>query len=124
MPTTHVRTEFERALQVWERAQVIYDGPSRGASEAWSILESIGERPDDFHDLLVASLAHPSQLVVGYCLVALDRMQSVALKALPAELLARRDKITILMGSFSQSMDIGGLARQLTKKWSGRTRGE
>jgi hypothetical protein len=117
--TTGVRAEFDLALRAWERAQVIHEGPPKGASEAWSALESIGERPGDFHDLLVASLSHPSQVVVGYCLIALDRMRSVALKSLPTELLARRDKITILMGSFSRSMDIGGLARQLTKKWSG-----
>ena len=116
-PTTDVRTKFDFALRAWERAQVIYEGPS--TAEASSILEDIGARPGDFHDLLVASLTHPSQLVVGYCLIALDRMQSVALMSLPKELLARRDKITFFMGSFSQSTDIGGLARRLAKKWGG-----
>lgn len=88
-----------------------------GRPGAQAALENIAARPKDFHDLLVASLSHPSQIVVGYCLLALDQMQSTALRNLPPELLTRRDQISIHLGSFRQSMDLGGLARQLNKKW-------
>jgi hypothetical protein len=116
MPNTPpIASEFEHAIRVWQRAQVIHDGPA-GRTEAWTVLERIVARPDDFHDLLVTSLTHPSQLVVGYSLLALDRMHSRALEDLPPQLLTRRDKITLRTGSFSQSMDLGGLARQITKR--------
>lgn len=83
-------------------------------------MEQISARPENFHELLVAALCHPNQLVVAYCLLALDRMNSPVIESLPAEMLERREKITLLTGSFSTSMDLGGLARQLKKKRKNR----
>jgi hypothetical protein len=45
-------------------------------------------------------------------------MKSPALAALPDSLLTHRGKVTMSFGSFSTSSDLGGVARQLRKKYA------
>jgi len=117
MPATlTTESEFQSALRVWERAQVIQNGPAR-LTEAAAFVESIAARPAEFEPLVIEALASPNQLIVAYCLVTLDRMRSGALQHLPAELLERRQQIILQSGSFSTSMELGGLAAQLAAKW-------
>jgi hypothetical protein len=59
-------------------------------------------------------------LVVAYALQTLELMGSPALPELPDELLERRQQVTFICGSFKNSMDLGGLARQLRKRAIGR----
>jgi hypothetical protein len=104
---------FEQALSVWRKAQVVTDAYR---SDPIVCFDEVVAHPELYHDQLVAALNDQSQLVVAYCLLALEKMKSPALAALPDSLLARREKITIRFGSFSTSSDLGGLARQLKKK--------
>ena len=104
---------FEGALIAWRSAQVVTD---RYGSEARQFLDQIAAEPEIYEERLVAVLEDSSQLVVAYSLLALDQMKSHALRSLPEPLLKRREQITMVIGSFKQSMDLGGLARQLAKK--------
>jgi hypothetical protein len=109
-----------RASAVWAKAQVVHEGPTRrGPTEPLVLLEEIAARPE-CHDGLQALLNDPRQLVVAYALVALRRMGSTALAELSDELFNRREQITLSCGSFRNSMDLGGLARQYRKEARGR----
>jgi hypothetical protein len=61
-------------------------------------------------------LSSPNQLLVAYALQTLELMGSPALADLPDELLERRQQVTLQSGSFRNSMDLGGLARQIRRR--------
>lgn len=107
---------LDEAVRVWAKAQVVYDSPSwKGHPPARALVEQVASVPE-CHDGLVALLSSSSQLVVAYTLRTLELMDSPALAALPDELLERRQQVTFLCGSFKNSMDLGGLARQIRKR--------
>jgi hypothetical protein len=108
---------LERAVGLWRKAQVVHEGPTRlGFPEPLeAVLEIAGGHPE-CHDGLVNLLSSDCQVVVAYALLTLQAMGSEVLKNLPQHLLERREKVTIDSGSFRNSMDLGGLARQIQKR--------
>jgi hypothetical protein len=115
----------DRAVEVWKKAQVLYQSPSwEGRPEARAFAERIATDFQEGEHKLVKLLEHENQLVVAYALLTLQLMGSRGLRALPAELLERRSKITLRTGSFSTSMDLGGLARQFQKSQSASASGD
>jgi hypothetical protein len=76
----------------------------------------IAQEHPDCHDALSDLLGSESQLVAAYALLTLELMGSDIVANLPAELLDRRQQITLLTGSFKNSVDLGGLARQVQKR--------
>ena len=110
---------LKRAVARWSKAQVVYEGPTRaGIPEPLLLVDEVAARPD-CHDALLSLLSSQNQLVVAYVLLTLRRMGSAALAELPKGLLERREKITLDCGSFRNSMDLGGLARQFRKEATG-----
>jgi hypothetical protein len=79
------------------------------------LVEILTARPD-LEEKLLELLNHPHQLVVAYALLTLDRMESSTLKNLPEELLKRKEKVSLITGSFSQKMELGAFARHIQKK--------
>jgi hypothetical protein len=65
---------------------------------------------------LVGLLSSPNQLVVAYALLTLRKMNSNVRANLTGDLANRKQKITFVAGSFLNSMDLGGLARQYRKE--------
>ena len=111
--------QLQEAVEVWRRAQVVQLTPSwRGEPLPSALIELVAQRPE-LEASLVALLSETSQLVVAYALVTLDRMSSAALENLPEALLSRHDKIAVINGSFSNTMELGGLARQISKRSRG-----
>ena len=98
------------------KARVVYESPSwEGQPPARALVEQIVQIAE-CHDRLLGLLSSPNQLVVAYALQTLALMGSPALADLPDELLERRQQVTFLCGSFKNSMDLGGLARQIRKR--------
>jgi hypothetical protein len=107
---------LDQAARLWAKAQIVYESPSwEGHPAARALMEQIAQLPE-CHDGLLALLSSPSQLVVAYVLQTLELMGSPALPELPDELLERRQQVTFQCGSFRNSMDLGGLARQIRKR--------
>src|SRR5262245_57240664 len=101
---------LERAVGLWRKAQVVHEGPTRlGFPEPLEAVLEIARGHPECHDGLVRLLAENNQLVVAYALLTLQMMGSHVLEELPEEVLGRREKITIDIGSFRNSMDLGGL---------------
>jgi hypothetical protein len=116
MSDEHANT-LERAVALWRKAQVVHEGPTRlGFPEPLEAMLEIARGHTECHDRLVRLLSEDNQLVVAYALLTLQMMGSPVLENLPEELLERREKITIDIGSFRNSMDLGGLARQVQKR--------
>ncbi|MBM4068513.1 MAG: hypothetical protein FJ271_06155 [Planctomycetes bacterium] len=115
---------LDRAVRLWERAQVLHTTPTRSAQlpEALLVAEQIAREYPQFHDALVALLTAPQQLVVAYALMTLRLMKSSMLEHLSEEVLNRKGKVTIAAGCFRDSMDLGGLARQYCKEAKRRAR--
>lgn len=108
---------LERATDLWSKAQVVYDGPTRlGFPEPLLISLQIAERHPECQDALAKLFFSESQLVAAYALLTLERMGNDLLMNLPAELLECRKKVTLHTGRFSNSMDLKGLARQVQKR--------
>lgn len=106
-----------RATDLWSKAQVVYEGPGKvGFPGPLQISMEIAEKHLDCEDALVELLGSESQLVAAYALLTLERMNSDVVAELPTELLECRKQITLHMGSFRNSMDLGGLARQVQKR--------
>src|SRR5262249_36619410 len=102
--------------KVWAKAQVVYESPSwKGNPTARALVEQIAQ-VSECHDGLLTLLSSPSQLVVAYALLTLELMKSSALADLPDELLERLQQVTSVCGSFKNSIDLGGLARQIRKR--------
>jgi hypothetical protein len=107
------------ALRLWQRSQIVYESPAwLGEPEPRKAAEDIAAAHPELHDSLVSLLDDPNQLVAAYALITLELMRSSILGQLPASLLQRRDKVTCVMGSFSQPIDLGGFARRIRKKHS------
>lgn len=105
----------ERALTSWAKAQVVQVSPSfEGEPEESSWIERLAESREEEGNL-IQLLESENQLVVAYALVTLERMGSKKLNAEIDKLCGRREKITLLDGSFCTPMDLGGLARRMRK---------
>jgi hypothetical protein len=107
---------LDKASRVWAKAQIVDESPSwEGQPPARALVEQLAQIPE-CHDGLLALLGSPSPLVVAYALQTLELMGSPALAELPDDLLERRQQVTFLCGTFKNSMDLGGLARQIRKR--------
>lgn len=107
---------LEEATRIWMNAQIVYESPSwEGHPPARALVEQLARLPQ-CHDGLVALLSSANQLVVAYALQTLELMESSVLTELPDEVLERRQKATFQCGSFKNSMDLGGFARQIRKR--------
>ncbi len=111
-------TILDRAIRLWEKAQVLYTAPTRLPQfpEPLAVAERIAGEYPQFHDALVDLLSSPRQMVVAYALMTLRLMRSPILANLPEELAQRKEKVTIAAGCFLNSMDLGGLVRQYRKE--------
>jgi hypothetical protein len=108
---------ISRAVEVWRKAQVVYDCPPRlGYPEALAVAEEIAKSHPECESLLIDLLLDNHQLVVAYSLLTLKMMKSAALQNLPADLLQRRSNIKIISGSFANGTDLGGLTREIQKR--------
>ncbi len=108
---------LERAFPLWRKAQVVHEGLAwEGKPEARAIAEEIAASHPECEAALVAALDNENSLVVAYALLCLELMHSIALQSLPEQLLQCRSNITLVMGSFHNGMDLGGLARQIQKR--------
>lgn len=104
------------AARVWARAQVVFDGPSwDGHPPARALVEQI-DAVQACHDGLLALLSFPSQLVVAHALQSLELTGSPPLAELSDELCGRHGQVTFQCGSFRNSMDLGGYARQVRRR--------
>ncbi|MBO0756038.1 MAG: hypothetical protein J2P54_09270 [Bradyrhizobiaceae bacterium] len=104
------------AVQIWREAQVVHN-PSRilkTPSEA--MVRTIADEMDKHRERLAECLSHESQLVAAYALLVLRKVNDPALKELPTELLTSHKKITVRTGCFSETMELGALARMLRKE--------
>jgi hypothetical protein len=109
-----------KAVAEWEAAQILFAGPAwNGQPMARHLAELIGDRPS-LEPKLVQLLGHESQLVSAYSLLTLDLMDSRFVEHLPGNVFGRREKITTLMGSFSDKMELGAFARHIAKRWRKR----
>lgn len=110
-------TILEGAIGLWRHAQVVHAGPTRlGCPEPLEAVFQIAKDHPECHDGLIQLLSSDNQLVAAYALLTLQAMGSRMLENLPQELSERREKITIDIGSFRKSMDLGGLFRQVQKR--------
>jgi len=105
------------AVDAWSKAQIVacrsaWKGHPLGAHFS----EVLSQRPD-LEDRLIVLLKSEHQLVVAYALLTLELMKSPALGCLPEELLTRKEKVTIVTGSFADKMELGAFARHIQKKW-------
>jgi hypothetical protein len=111
----------DRAVAIWRNAQVLHESPAwQGQPAARAIAEELASDWPEADSDLVGVLADDHAIVVGYALLTLELMNSATLHNLPAELLERRSKVTLVDGSFKTSMDLGGLARRVQKRAQSR----
>lgn len=104
------------AARVWAKAQVVREEPSwEGQPPARVLVEQAAADPA-CHAGLLALLSSPSQLVAAHALQALELAGSPALAVLPDELCDRREQVSFQWGSFRNTMDLGGYARQVRKR--------
>lgn len=105
------------AVREWETAMVLCRGPAwKGKPAARHFVDLLKERPD-LEQELVKLFDHKRQLVTAYSLFALELMDSKTLEHLPESLLARKEKVSIRMGSFGDKMELCAFARHLQKRW-------
>ena len=106
------------AAVVWSQAERVYLAPPKGDSDAWNAVERLAGKKacKQVESLLIDLLSHPNQLVVAYALFTLELMKSAACGSLPAQLLERKEKISVLMGCFLNKMELGAFARQVQKR--------
>jgi hypothetical protein len=69
-----------------------------------------------YRERLLKCLCDDNQLVVAHALLVLKRANDPMLTELPKELLNRHGKITLRIGSFSETMELGAFARMLKKE--------
>jgi len=107
---------LDAAVQIWREAQVVHD-PSRSLNTPSEVMvRTIADEIGQYRERLMECLSHESQLVAAYALLVLRKMNDPALKELPTELLTSHKKITVRTGSFSETMELGALARMLRKE--------
>jgi hypothetical protein len=105
-----------RAVESWKKAQLLDLSPTwKGEPEATYYAERVAKETI-LEVRLLELLQNNNQLVVAHSLHALELMQSSVLLELSKELLARRDKLTLHMGSFRWNSDLGGYAREIQKR--------
>ena len=107
---------FEAAIQSWKKAQVVREFPGKDKWRPAEFVEEIAADIGRYREQLLKCLSDEHQLVVAYALLVLKRANDPTLKELPRELLNRHGKITILMGGFSDKMELGAFARMLKKE--------
>ena len=110
---------FDAAVQIWKKAQVVRERPG------WPPAEMIKEVAADigkYRERLLKCLCDDNQLVVAHALLVLKRANDPMLTELPKELLNRHGKITLRIGSFSETMELGAFARMLKKEAATRVR--
>jgi len=113
---------LDAAVQIWREAQVVHD-PSRSLKTPSEVMvRTIADEISQYRERLMECLSHESQLVAAYALLVLRKMNDPALKELPTELLTSHKKITVRTGSFSETMELGALARMLRKEACRRER--
>lgn len=81
------------------------------------------EHPE-LEEKMFKALANNNRFLVARCLVALEAMKSPRLRALPAELLERNDRITVIQGSFALDYTVARLAREIAAKFEPSLRSE
>jgi hypothetical protein len=107
----------QRAITLWRKAQVLYQGCSwEGQPEALAIAEQIAAGNPECEPLLSALLSDRNQLVVAYALLTLELMRSPVLLELPAELLERRSSVMLAFTGVMTTTNLGALARQIQKR--------
>lgn len=112
---------YERAVEVWAKAKVVFEGPSwENEPEPALLSEMLAARRDTYEAKVIQGVSHANHLVAAYCCLTLERMKSVALRKVPAEVLKRTDKLTWRLGSFSQATDLGAYAAHKQKVAIGR----
>lgn len=111
-----------KAISEWEGAQYLFAAPAWNGQPLARHFAELLRGHADLEARLVELFSHRSQLVSAYSLLTLDLMDSRELEHLPGSLLERREKITKLMGSFADKMELGAFARQMQKGWRERHR--
>jgi hypothetical protein len=112
---------LEDAVAAWTKAQILFDSPSwNGKPAGRNFAEMLSERRD-LEPQLCNLLNHEDQLVVAYAILTLELMGSRVVGDLPKELLVRNEKVTVIMGSFGDKMELGAFARHRQKEWNKRT---
>lgn len=108
---------LDRAIAIWRKAQILYDGPSwEGQPRATAIAEQIAATHPEFEAHLASLLVDPSQLVAAYALWTLELIRSPLLENIPPEVLRRRSRVSVLMGSIQDTKELGWLARQAQRR--------
>ncbi len=108
------------AVEAWKKAQTVRDSPSwNGRPEGRHFAEVLSGRRD-LEPQLCVILNHENQLVAAYAILTLELMDSKVVGDLPKELLGRKEKVTVIMGSFANKMELGAFARQRRKRWNKR----
>ena len=109
---------IESAIETWSKAEVVYQPSPRSATiEAVHLVNLISGEHPELEDNLIELTRHEHQLVSAYSLLTLEKMGSSSLADLDEAVLDRREKISLRQGSFANSMDLGGLARQIKKRY-------
>lgn len=108
---------LDKAVKEWEKSQVLFMSPPWNGQPAASHMVEVLINHAEMEKSVVSLLSHKNQLVVAYSLLTLTRMDSAILGSLPADLLDRKEKITQMMGSFADKMELGAFARHVQKEW-------
>jgi len=107
---------FDAAVHIWKKAQVVREVSGKVEAPYAEMIKDIAAEIGKYRERLVRCLHDDNQLLVAYALLVFKRVHDPILKELPAELLNRHNKITVLTGSFSEVMELGAFARMLRKQ--------
>src|SRR5215472_6553287 len=113
---------LDAAVQIWREAQVVYNPSRTLKTPSEAMVRTIADEIGKYRERLMECLSHESQLVAAHALLVLRKVNDPALKELPTELLTSHKKITVRTGSFSETMELGALARMLRKEACRRER--
>ena len=107
---------FDAAVQIWKKAQVAREISGKVEWPPAEMITNVAADMGRYRERLLRCLFDDNQLVVAYAMLVLKRVNDPMLKELPKELLNRHDKITLRIGSFSETMELGAFARMLKKQ--------
>ena len=113
---------FDAAVQIWKKAQVVREISGKVEWPPAEMIKNIAADMGRYRERLLMCLFDDNQLVVAYAMLVLKRVNDPMLKELPKELLSRHDKITLRIGSFSETMELGAFARMLKKQAATKVR--
>ena len=103
------------AVQVWQKAQIVMEAAYWDTGpEALSYMERLRGLPNS-ETLLQSLVENENRFVAAYALLTLRAMNSQKVRELPPKLLDRKDRLTIVTGSFSRVTTLGDFARRLRK---------